>query len=302
MRRWLLPPGRGKVQARCCASFVSEAQKILGHTLKNAKSHGVSLQTFVTQSKALLAESSTVTDIDEKASRKLLSIFSSAKAYTMRMTALQTENQRLQDAIQELIERIPSTAQDEVAAETVVEEVVEETKEGDRGVGTDDISETMSVGEITLYLHQKGADFSDCFDAAALRERFRYVRSGKYEEDQKGKTAARREQERLVEEQAERERIAQMPPRPEYHQRSPGDAGVIPDPHPGARRDVVDPRMKIAQLKIEMCARYRVPAPEADLWCDGKLLDDERYVGEYPELERATLEIRPKGKKPSPKT
>ncbi|KNH09368.1 hypothetical protein XU18_0053 [Perkinsela sp. CCAP 1560/4] len=124
-----------------------------------------------------------------------------------------------------------------------------------------------SVTEITQFLYEKGVDFHQCRDAASLRNLYREVK-----EDCLQKT-----------------KFSTISP-----ETTAIDTAMIPDPHPGMDRHGIDPYELVGEVKIRMCRIYRLDNKQMDLLLNGKVLDDNKRICEYPQTKTFELTLRSK--------
>jgi len=153
---------------------------------------------------------------------------------------------------------------------------------------------TLSVTEITEYLHERGIDFGDCLDTASLRRRYRLVAMGKYVDPEKQKLRDEFERKRagegLPREPLMPTRVLQDDPA------ASGGSAVVPDPHPGTSRVVVDRNRYIYEVKVDACKAHGADPDTIEVVCNGVVLEDHRRILDYPDMSQYRVELRKKKK------
>jgi hypothetical protein len=321
-----------------------DTTKTLTKVAQEFKGQALDLQDMCNASRVSLKECNDMvarlskTDVDDATKHKVNAVVSSLKAYCVRLGTVQGEAHSINadmDAIikgawkkdtasgetpattssttttsaepaPEIIVEAPEPVKKSTSANVIKETEIEvETTEKPQAA---DAAATMSVTEITEYLHEKGVDFGDCFDAASLRERYRQVVSGKYEDTAKKKKLEELEKRRQAEQKTDRQYQRQQvkdeyrqPPPPPAHaepQMNYGgsqEQGLMQDPYPGAERKMVDPMKFVWEVKAEFCKQKGINPNQADMWCGFTILEDHKRLYEYPQCQRAAIEIKMKG-------
>jgi hypothetical protein len=154
----------------------------------------------------------------------------------------------------------------------------------------------VPITTITQELYERGIDFSDCHDAAALRKRYADVRAGKFDtqEPPKQTTATR-----AAPPAPERPTQQQQQQYGGYNrQQTPNttETGLAFDPHPGAQRKMIDPMKAVWEVKQDVAKENGVDAATIDLWSGMLKLDDHKRIYEYgQQLQANPIEVRSKG-------
>ena len=171
--------------------------------------------------------------------------------------------------------------------------------------------EDIPITEITQALYEKGIDFADCHDAAALRQRYKDMKEGKFD---KQAPPQQQSQQRAAPSQP------QAPPaggggydfggnqqRQQYQQQggynqssTTTETGLAHDPHPGAQRKMLDPMKAVWEVKQSIAAENGVDANTIDLWSGPVKLEDHKRLYDYGSLVQTNpIEVRQKGDQPN---
>jgi len=192
------------------------------------------------------------------------------------------------------------------AAEPEVLEIEIETPEED-----------IPITDITQALYEKGIDFSDCHDAASLRQRYKDMKEGKFE--QKQAPPQQQTQQRAAPSQPayggggntgsyggnagypSNEQRQQYQQQGGYNANSTTtETGLAFDPHPGAQRKMLDPMKAVWEVKQNIAAENGVDANTIDLWSGPIKLEDHKRLYDYGSLVQTNpIEVRQKGDMPN---
>jgi hypothetical protein len=208
-----------------------------------------------------------------------------------------------------------------VAEDEIVVETLDDDASGAAAAGAADDSlnriraDETTVSEITATLHERGIDFGDCRDARQLRQRYKDFLDGKFAKPDK--PAPRPEPNRDQPSTPPRyspssggssyqqQQQQQQQQRPPYQQQQPipntTETGLQPDPHPGAVRKQIDTQKFVREVKEEIAREHGVSAGQIDLWSGMTLLEDNKRLYEYSNLQNNPIEVRQKGDFPRPR-
>lgn len=302
--------------------FARAAQEMKGQTTDLRDICSAATETSLGAYADLTAWISKEPSFDEERKRKLNAVASGIKAYCVRLGTVQGEAQKIStelDAISAMLKGgddslTPSDKKENLAKkiegneERIPEASVEIEDESGAQVLSDEDDWAINLGEkgITEYLHRKGVDFSDCFDAESLRARYRLVASGKWDEIMVRKRATQNQQRRRAELRREKSQDRRnlfgaatagmvREENPTINYGGSTEQQVMNDPHPGAERRMVDPQRYVWELKAEVCRAKGVNPSSVDIWCAYGILDDSKRIYEYPQCQHSAIEMRMKG-------
>jgi hypothetical protein len=166
--------------------------------------------------------------------------------------------------------------------------------------------EDIPITEITQALYEKGIDFSDCHDAAALRQRFKDMKAGKFDQQQ---APPQQQQQRAAPSQPsygggapqQHQQQQQYQQQGGYNSQSTtNETGLAADPHPGAQRKMLDPMKAVWEVKQNIAQENGVDASTIDLWSGPVKLEDHKRLYDYGAMVQTNpIEVRQKGDMPN---
>ena len=121
---------------------------------------------------------------------------------------------------------------------------------------------TVPITKITEYLYYKGIDFGHCTDSNKLRELYHKILAREKSHD--------------------------------FTCRESQSTTMIKDPYPELERHAINPYHFVWEVKYELCRKSRVDQAQMDLVLNGKVLDDNKRICEYPHTSTFKLFLQSK--------